>query len=1158
MNKNAIRGAISLDNYHRILKIMKITAFFLFLGIFFTYAETGHSQGVKLTLNLRSATVREACKQIEKQSNYIFVFSDNAENELNKKVNISANSENIENILENVFSSTRLTYKILDKQVVVYHNNEKKPEIIMEPSPTPQPEQTKTITGKVTDPQGEPLPGVTVMVKGTTIGTVTDANGNFTLRIPTEAQTLQVSFVGMKTQEIPIGNRTTFNVRLEEEAIGLQEVVAVGYGTMRKSDITGSVASISADEMMKRNPVNIGQGLQGAAAGVSVLRNSGDPAGDVTIRIRGVATINNSADPLFVVDGIPMGTTIDFLNPNDVESIEILKDASATAIYGSQGANGVILISTKKGVKGPTTMRFSANFGIQTLGYKFNVMNAEQFVLAARQAAANDGNILTNGAWINYDKELNSIDWQKEMTRAALQQNYNLSIMGGSETTQGVMSVGFLNNDGIIINSNFKRFTANANLHHTIKGFMRTGINLSYMHNERYGGGNLLTYATTIPTMDDVDENGNLINVPIRYPDGTWGHFKREGNGDTNKGQDNLVAEARTRDAKNYGNRLIANGYLDFDITKGLVFKTIGGLNYMANSFRRYNMKHERTFLAIGRPDEFITSQNQDYTLSLESYLTYDLNINNVHRLNLMGGFSASSYKPQDINVNALDFPAKNIRRIELTNNKSTINAGGGLGRESRTQSFFGRANYSLLDRYLLTATLRRDGSSNFGSGNRYGNFPSLSFAWRISEEEFIKNLGLFSNMKLRMGWGQTGNAGYSTNLSVDQLSSDRIAYYFYVNGKEEIAPGLAQVREIDTNLKWETNEQTNIGLDLGFLNNYLGFSFDYFIRDTKDLLLYRPIRPSTGYTDIYTNAGHIRNSGFEFLVFYQQKINEWDLNIRLNGSTLKNKAIDVGDDIYFDEDVPAGDYWNNYSLTRNGYPVGSFYGWRVDGIFQSQKEIDDLNAKVAPENHGGYYQSASTQPGDFKYKDLNGDGWIDDKDREILGNGYPKLNFGLNVNIGYKNWDFGLFAYGVLGQKILSYAYKNLTSMYIADGGYRNVLRKYAENAWTPENKSNKYPRLTKQDANHNGQVSDAFLKNGDFLKIQNFQIGYTFPKKAIHGLKLENLRLFASVENLLTITKYDAGDPEIGTNKVLQAGFDGGRYPFPRIFAFGLTLDL
>ncbi|MDN5291923.1 MAG: TonB-dependent starch-binding outer membrane protein SusC, partial [Anaerophaga sp.] len=988
-----------------------------------------------------------------------------------------------------------------------------------------------------------------------TNGTVTDIDGNFSLKVADNA-TIRISYIGYLEQKINTAGKTSFNITLAEDTQALEEVVVVGYGTMKKSDLTGAVVSVSSDDMMKRNPINLGQGLQGAAPGVSVMMNSGSPTGDFTIRIRGIATINNSADPLFVVDGMRVGSNINFLNPNDIESIEILKDASATAIYGSQGANGVVMITTKRGKKDQTSLQFSANYGIQTLSNKLDVMNAEEFVKAARRASASDGSVLTNGAWINYDKELNSIDWQDEMSQTALQQDYNLSVTGGSGNTQAVVSIGYLNRDGIIIASNYKRLTARANIDHKIKDFLRTGVNISYLHSENYGGGNLQNYAAIIPTMDDVDENGNLINVPIQYPDGEWGHFKREGNGDTNKGQDNPVAEARTRDSRNYRNRVVTNAYIDFDIAKGLVFKTIGGLDYFGNSYHGYNMAHERTFLSIGRPDGFSISQNQGLSLSIESYMTYDLNIDNTHHINLMAGYSNSRFKPQDINANASDFPANTIRRLELTNNKSTVNAGGGLGREAREESFFGRVNYSLLDKYLFTGTIRRDGSSNFGAGNRYGTFPSASLAWRVSEEEFIKNLDVFSNMKVRIGWGQTGNAGNSTNLSVDQLSSNRISYYYYVNGSHIVAPGLAQVREIDTNLKWETNEQTNIGLDFGFMNNNFNVSLDYFIRDAKDLLLNRPLRPSTGYTHIYTNAGHIRNSGFEFLLSYQKRYTDWFMNFRLTGSTLNNKAIDVGSDIYFSKDVATGDYWNNYSLTRNGHPVGSFYGWRVDGIFQSQEEIDALNEKVNPENNNGYYQSASTQPGDFKYKDLNNDGWIDDQDREVLGNGYPKINFGFNAILEYKNFDFNLFAHGVLGQKILSYAYKNLTSMYIADGGYRNVLREYAENAWTPENRSNKFPRLTKQDANHNGQVSDAFVKNGDFLKIQNLQVGYTFKNETIKPLNIENLRLFMSVQNLYTFTSYEAGDPEIGTSKVLQTGFDGGRYPFPRTFLFGITL--
>lgn len=1121
---------------------MRSTLFLLFVTLFELNATVTMSQEIKISLDFKSGTFLEVLNAIESQSDYIFVYNINEVN-LNHKVSISVQNKQLTEVLENLCAKENLAYTITDHHIALVRKT------------NVQQQTGRQIRGTVLDGTGEPIIGANVIVVGTTIGMITDIDGKFTLNAP-ENSTLRISYIGYLPQEVRVtADRVQYDITMREDAETLDEIVVIGYGSIKKSDITGSVVSVNSQEMMKRNPINIGEGIQGAAAGVSVMRNSGDPEGGVTIRIRGVATVNNSADPLFVVDGIQVGNNANFLNPNDVESIEILKDASATAIYGSKGANGVIMITTKKGSKGHTNLNFSANYGVQTLAKKLDMANAEEFVHAARRASASDGTQLTNGAWVNYDKELNSIDWQKEMSHVALQQNYNLNISGGNESTQGVMSIGYLNNDGIIIESNFRRVTARANLDHKIQDFIRTGVNISYMHTERYGGGNLLSYAGIIPTMDDVDDNGKLINVPIRYADGTWGHFKREGNGDTNKGQDNPVAAAETADARSYNNRVLTNAYLELTLLKGLTFRTIGSIDYAGGSYHQYNAAHERTNISIGQADSFSTNQWQNFTLSLESFLTYDFAIQK-HQFNLMAGYSVSRFKPQDINASSNTFLAETIRRVELTSNPGTINAGGGLGRESRGESYFGRINYSFADRYLLTATVRRDGSSNFGAGNRYGTFPSASLAWRMSEEDFIKNTGIFSNLKLRVGWGQTGNAGNSTNLSIDQLSSNRIAYYHWMNNETKVAPGLAQVAEIDTNLKWETNEQKNFGLDLGFFNNNLNISLDYYIRDAKDLLLYRPLRPSTGYNSFYTNAGHIRNSGFEFMIGYQKQVGDWYYNVKVNGATLKNEAIDVGEGIFANEGASDGNYWNNYSITKDGYPVASFYGWRVEGIFQSKAEIDALNAKVPENTNGGYYQSQSTQPGDYKYKDLNNDGYINDEDREVLGDGYPTLNYGLNITVGYKNWDFSLYGYGVAGQDILSYAYRNLTNMYISDGGYRNILADVAKNAWTPENHSTKYPRLTKSDKNHNVQVSDAFIKSGDFFKIQNLQVGYTFPKMKIGNLKVNNLRVYAAVTNLLTITSYPAGDPEIGTDKVLQTGFDGGRYPFPRTYSFGLTV--
>jgi TonB-linked SusC/RagA family outer membrane protein len=650
--------------------------------------------------------------------------------------------------------------------------------------------------------------------------------------------------------------------------------------------------------------------------------------------------------------------------------------------------------------------------------------------------------------------------------------------------------------------------------------------------------------------------------VPIQYPDGTWGQYLKEGNGDTNRGEDNRYAAASEAAINtSYVNQLITSGNIELTLLKGLTFKTIASYNYRATNNPYYAPINTRTYGSDASPDQFSMSMNQRDKMEVESYFTYDLN-KNIHHLNVMAGYSVSRERESFVNASANEFPAPNIRQVSLTNNTSSISGDGGLRLEVRFLSYFARASYSLKDRYLLTATVRRDGSSNFGAGNRFGTFPSASLAWRIAEESFMKDQSIFSNLKLRLGWGQTGNAGVGASgdypLFIDQLSSDRLVYHFLENGTVTSAAGIAQLREIDTNLKWETNEQTNVGVDLGFLDNSVNLSLDYYIRDAKDLLLYRNLRPSTGYSTIFTNAGHIRNSGFEFNVNYTKRFNDWHFNATLTGATLKNEAIEVGDPILYSGGVSDGDYWSNWSITKNGYPVASFYGWRVDGIFQNQGEIDALNAQVPAGEHTGVYQTASTKPGDYRYKDLDGNGYVDDDDRDILGHGYPTLNYGLNLTGGYKHLDFTVYLYGISGMKILSYASAKLTSVYNPTGGYQNVLSEYINNAWTTSNQSTMYPRLSKTDLNHNIQVSDAFIKSGDFLKVANLQIGYTFPRRFIQPLKLDRARVFASLDNLFTFSSYTKyGDPEIGNSNVLRNGFDGGRYPSPRTFALGLSVQ-
>ena len=1016
-------------------------------------------------------------------------------------------------------------------------------------------QNTVTVTGQVTDEAGEPIIGANVLIEGTTNqGAITDMDGNFSLKASV-GQTLKVSYIGYLSRTVRVTDTKKLNIVLREDTETLDEVVVVGYGTMKKSDLTGSVSSIDTEDMMKRNPITLGQGLQGAAAGVNVIRSSGDPEGGFSIRIRGVATVNGSADPLYVVDGVQVGTSIDFLNPADVESIEILKDASATAIYGTRGANGVIMITTKNGNKGKAKLDFSANFGLSFRANNLEVADADLFASAVRRAVAADDISLQNLAYSEqYIGRLNNIDWQDAMSQTAFRQNYNLSVSGGSENTQATLSLGYLNNEGIVIKSEFDRINARANIMHTVKDFIHVGANLTYTHAEKRGGGNLRTYAQTAPTMDYV-QDGVFYSMPIVLPDGSWGHFYNAGaNGDIDASQDNWVAAAYEDTGVNKWNRLLASGTLQLDLYKGLTFRTIGSYNFYASDSNGYIPYNGRKFTSINNPDSFYINQSQTNELGIESFLNYDWS-NEHHRVSAMAGFSASHYKRSWVNSSASDFPAPNIRVISLTNDPSTRETDGGLGLETKYLSYFARLNYSLNDRYIITATVRRDGSSNFGPGNRWGTFPSASLAYRLSEEDFIKNLDIFSNLKLRVGWGQTGNAGPGTSLYVNQLSSANTMYWFLVNGAVQNAPGVAQQREVDTNLKWETNEQTNIGLDLGFFNNELNISMDYFIRDAKDLLLYRQVRPSTGFSSVYTNAGHIRNRGFEFMINWNKTFGDWYVGVSFNGSTLKNEAIEVGDDIFSKSgNATAGDEWDNHSITRNGYPVGSYYGYKVAGIFQTQEEIDALNAASST----GVYQDANTKPGDYKFVDLNGDGQINDSDRTIIGNGYPKFTYGLNLNASWKNFDFSMNLYGVAGMDVLSYSAARLTTINSVAGGYTNVLTDYINNAWSETNPGGTYPRITKQNYNKNHRVSDAYIKKGDYLKISNIQLGYTFPKELLKPVKMEHARVFVSLDNVATISSYKKwGDPEIGDSNVLFSGFDAGRYPFPMTVTFGLNVQ-
>jgi TonB-dependent starch-binding outer membrane protein SusC len=1075
--------------------------------------------------------------------------------------------------------------------------------------------QSFQVKGKVIDESGTPMAGVTVVIKGTSNGVITDINGKYQLAADSKS-TLTFSFIGYQSQEILVSTNREVNVKLVPSAMEVDEVVVVGYGTIKKSDVSGSVVSVNREEMMKKAPTNILQGLQGAAAGVVVSAQDGAPDANAAIRIRGVATINGIADPLYVIDGVQLRTSTiidgkqvalnaNFINPNDIESIEILKDASATAIYGSAGANGVIMITTKKGKAGTTHITFSADYGVQTLSSTLDVGDVDQYAANIRQARTNDGGVLANQIFAaQYDGKRKNIDWQDVMTRTSLKQQYNLSASGGTDKTQSNFSLSYLNNDGIVINTNYNRLTARANVVSKVADFLEIGSDLSFSHIESHGSnaalgnnGNLSSlrdWAFMAPTMDYVNPVTNKIVSPnVVNPDGTFGAPEQGdvGSNDSNLGN-NIYAEQMENTGKTKNNQVLLSAYANIKLFKGLTFKSIASYNLTANNWfnfwgnkKRYFPDGTRVVLYNYDTKYYLGINNSNYNnLAIENYLTYNWK-NDFHNVTVMAGNSVSKGFGNWSNASGNGFPGDNIRDISLTNDPTARTGLGAYNLQTRGLSYFGRIQYSLKDRYIFTGTMRRDGSSNFGTDNRWGNFPSVAAAWRISEENFMKDVPAVSNLKLRLGWGQTGNSGGATDLSVTALTTNKIQYFYYgqngqsgMNTTRQLATGYAPTLT-DPRLKWETNEQSNLGIDLGLWKNELNITMDYFIRKSKDLLLYQSIRPSSGYTQVYTNYGEIENKGIEFSVNYKKEINpDWYFSATLTGSSLKNEVVKMGADLFSENTgttndgsnigpigAPSGTHWNSHSICREGYAVGSFYGYKVEGIYQNQAEIDAANnAAIAKGHSGGYNNGSKTVPGDFKYKDISGpagvpDGFLDANDMTILGNGFPKLNYGLTLNTSYKNWDFSIYAYGVTGAQIYSYSAMTLSNMFPSDNGTTpNVLNEVAKDAWTASKPSTTTPRLSFLDLNYNMRGSDEWVKKGDYLKISNVQVGYNFDKNMLKAIHVEGARVNFSIQNLFCFSSYNKyGDPEAGQGSVLYTGLDAGRYPNSRTYAIGLNIQ-
>jgi len=1145
-------GGIVISFLKKNLLKMKLTFLCLLLSFAQLLASKGFSQSTaRLTLNLEDVRVEEVLLQIEEQSNLYFIYNREVV-DVNRKVNVSYNNMELPQVLSNLFTGTGVEYEIRDMHV------------ILKSSSGQAVQQSIKVSGKVTDSSGSPLPGVTVVLKGTTQGTITDSDGNYNIvNVPGDAF-LIFSFVGMKSQEIQVARKSILNVVMEEETIGLEEVVAIGYGGQKQKDLTGAIASVKSEDIEKMPITTISEGIQGLAPGVQVTSQDGQPGASINIKIRGVGSLGDNT-PLYVVDGYPIDGQPTYLNPGDIESMSILKDASSIAIYGSKASNGVIIITTKRGTgSGGISIDFSATLTNQFTPKKLNLMNAQQFTQTAIDVAnqLQSSDIVIPNDWSD-PSSLKSINWQNEIFSNALKQTYNLSVRGGNERTKAAMSLAYLDHEGIVYESFYKRYNVGFNIDHKIGSGIQISSSLKYAFNTRqtkigsgpYSIGNLIN---NIPFM-----TGNPLTNEVKDANGNYGYYgslEAEGYGR------NLIASADDNKQGNESHYILGTVAAELEIFKGLKFKTNFGVNVFSNVGWNFLPSVERGI--DGSRDKAVYSQynNTNREWLWENTFSYKKTFG-IHAIDAVAGVSAQKNHFIGMDAEGQGFPSNEMRTLlgEITKINSGTQDNGSMA------SQFGRVSYRLEDRYLLTGTVRRDGSSKFGSGHKYGTFPSVGLGWIISEESFMKNIKFIDNLKIRGSWGEAGNQRITPYqyLSLWSTGADTDWNEGYVFGDSQSrVPGIAVQNDPQKDLTWETTEQMDLGFDAQLFNHKVNLTVDYYSKKSRDFLLDISIPAQSGFTSVVRNAGSIRNTGFEFTADYYHREGDFKWSVSANLTTVNNELTDIieGTDYLTNTSqldlVNYGSYqWINFGRSYVGGEVGSIYGYVADGIFQTPDEIAKLNAgATATAGEVKYYQDKYSQPGDRKFKDLNGDNRITEADQKVLGSPIPDFYGGITLNASYRNFDIMVFFYGTYGNKILNAQKKNMESM--GRSGRNNVFTNatvdFMENRWTGPGTSNGYTRGFTDDEVGNNRVSSYFVEDGSFLRLRNIQIGYTLPSYLAQKAYMTSARIYISGQNLLTFTNYTGWDPEIGdADGVRNSGIDIGTYPVARSITLGLNIS-
>lgn len=1120
-------------------KIIPVSFTLLFATSLF--AKPTNAQEVldkKITLSVNNTQISKVIGKLQKISGVKFIFSSDAIGG-ERKISCEVSDKNLRYFVDQILQPLGIGYKVIDDNVVLFAiSKDGKGTVEI---PAAEKPVFAVITGTVTDEKGEPLMGASVTIKNTKLYVVTDDKGRFSIKSDGDNPVLVVSYTGYESKEISLGNQTNVTVALTALNKAMNEIVVVGYGVQRRKTVTGAISRVSAEEIIALPVSDPRQALQGRVPGVSIV-NNGSPGDAPIIRIRGIGSINYSSDPFYVVDGFP-GGDMSMVDGRDIQSVEVLRDASAAAIYGSRAANGVIMVTTKKGSKSDKPkVNLETYFGVQTAWRQLDLLNTEEYIQYATALKTNAGTALPArftklndpiyaGSTQTY-RQTNT-DWQDEMFRPALMTQTHVSLANGNDRSKYYLSAGYTNQQGIMLGTEYKRYNVRFNSEHNLGKIFSFGQTLAISaddkQNENNSGGRtqLQHIVHSVPY------------IPVKDPTLPGGY--RGPSGDDGSDPQNPVRVALQDVSRNNTIKILALGYMDVRIIPSLTYRFSAGVNFVHFMNRLNNPIYNESFNA--RVLNRVEQAQSDYrSLYFSNQLNFSKKFGN-HDIAVSAIAESQNGKTRNV-FGGGTYTTNELREVTSSMQDAGIN--GGLS-EDILYSYIGRVNYSYDDRYLLSASYRRDGSSVFAPGHKWANFPSVSVGWRLSGEKFLAPITTISELKLRASWGKMGFNGIGNYAWQPVLLQNTSPI---LGGTQQ--PGAYFNALGNSDLEWEITDMKNIGVDLGLWENKLYLQAEYYIRETDGLILQTPLAPSLGFSvNTPSNVGSMRNSGFEFQATYSHRKGDFKWDVSANISTVSNKVLSFGENIKSPIFAGSNADFGGFDITRTqvGDPVQSFFGWKVAGIFQTQAEIDASAQKNA-------------KPGDIKFEDISGpdgkpDGAITADDRVILGNFIPDFSYGANFSAEYQNFDVTLFLQGVQGNKVYNGTKVLTQGMLRLFGAEKAVL-----NAWTPQNTNTDIPRAVDGDPNNNSRTSDRFLENGSYLRVKSLNIGYKIPKSwlgKIAGGAISSARIYLSSQNLFTITGYKGYDPEIGSrfNAVLTSGIDYGQFPQARTILAGLQIS-